>query len=139
MKNGCAREVEQLRRELEEHKAGKATGHTLSLIRRVRQEGYFRNFVCGCRGFRGGIRAGYIPRQRRELQLVAEADTHNEALPEASFAVAQRGSASGNLVLPGNIQAVTEAPILARAEGYLAKRVRGHRRSGQGGAIARRN
>ncbi len=28
----------------------------------------------------------------------------------------------GDLVLPGNIQAVTEAPILARAEGYVQRR-----------------
>jgi RND family efflux transporter MFP subunit len=35
---------------------------------------------------------------------------------------AKNGSAIGELVLPGNIQAVTEAPILARAEGYVLHR-----------------
>jgi RND family efflux transporter MFP subunit len=65
---------------------------------------------------------GYLPRQRRELQLVAEADAHKESLPEVSFAVASRAEASGTLVLPGNIQPVTEAPILARAEGYVKTR-----------------
>ena len=34
----------------------------------------------------------------------------------------RRPSAVGQLVLPGNIQAVTEAPILARAEGYVKRR-----------------
>ena len=66
--------------------------------------------------------AGYIPRHRRELQLVAEADTHNEALPQVSVMAAIRAAGRGNLVLPGNIQAVTEAPILARAEGFLKTR-----------------
>jgi RND family efflux transporter MFP subunit len=69
-----------------------------------------------------GFVAGYIPRQRRELQLVAEADTHNEALPQVSVMSAIRAEGRGNLVLPGNIQAVTEAPILARAEGFLKTR-----------------
>lgn len=66
--------------------------------------------------------AGYLPRHRQQLALSSEADTKNEALPEVSVATAVRGSANGSLVLPGNIQAVTEAPILARAEGFVQKR-----------------
>ena len=65
---------------------------------------------------------GYLPRHRRELLLSTEADSKNESLPEVSVATVVRGSASGTLVLPGNIQAVTEAPILARAEGFVQKR-----------------
>ena len=65
---------------------------------------------------------GYLPRHRRELLLSTEADSKNESLPEVSVATAVRGAASGTLVLPGNIQAVTEAPILARAEGFVQKR-----------------
>jgi RND family efflux transporter MFP subunit len=66
--------------------------------------------------------AGYVPRHRRELQLVAEAHVQQESLPEVSIMAATRGSIMGNLVLPGNIQAVTEAPILARAEGFIQRR-----------------
>ncbi|HEV2687273.1 MAG TPA: efflux RND transporter periplasmic adaptor subunit [Bryobacteraceae bacterium] len=66
--------------------------------------------------------AGYLPRHRRLLLLSTEAETKNESLPEVSVAAAIRGSANGNVVLPGNIQAVTEAPILARAEGFILKR-----------------
>jgi RND family efflux transporter MFP subunit len=66
--------------------------------------------------------AGYLPRHRRALQLVAEADTQNESLPEVSVMTARRAETRGNLVLPGNIQAVTEAPILARAEGFIQRR-----------------
>ncbi len=34
----------------------------------------------------------------------------------------ERASARDSLVLPGNIQALTEAPVLARASGYIRKR-----------------
>jgi RND family efflux transporter MFP subunit len=70
-----------------------------------------------------GFMVGYVPLHRRELQLVAEADTHNEALPQVSVMTARRAEGRGNLVLPGNIQAVTEAPILARAEGFVKTRL----------------
>jgi len=69
-----------------------------------------------------GFVIGYLPRHRRELLLSTEADSKNESLPEVSVATAVRGAANGTLVLPGNIQAVTEAPILARAEGFVQKR-----------------
>ncbi|HEY6391258.1 MAG TPA: efflux RND transporter periplasmic adaptor subunit [Bryobacteraceae bacterium] len=70
----------------------------------------------------GAFVIGYLPRHRRQLQLVAEADTQKEALPEVSFVPVTRAAVTGNLVLPGNIQAVTEAPVLARAEGFVNKR-----------------
>ncbi len=66
--------------------------------------------------------AGYVPRHRTELQLVTEAHAEEESLPDVSVMAAVRGSNMGNLVLPGNIQAVTEAPILARAEGFIQRR-----------------
>jgi len=43
--------------------------------------------------------------------------------PDVSVVAAIRASAVGDLVLPGNIQAVTEAPILARADGYVKRRL----------------
>jgi RND family efflux transporter MFP subunit len=72
--------------------------------------------------FAGAFFAGYIPHHRRQLQITAEADAESESLPEVTVVAARRASAVGDLVLPGNIQAVTEAPILARAEGYVQKR-----------------
>ena len=73
--------------------------------------------------FVGAFFLGYLPRQRQERQLVAEANAEKEALPEVSVVAAVRGSGNGNLILPGNIQAVTEAPILGRATGYLTSRL----------------
>jgi RND family efflux transporter MFP subunit len=117
-------EVEKLKRELDEQKLGKATGHHTALTHppRPSRKVIFGILVLVAALFAVAFVLGYIPRQRRELQLVAEADAHNESLPSVSFAVARRGSANGTLVLPGNIQAVTEAPILARAEGYVVHR-----------------
>jgi len=116
-------EVEQLKRELEEHKAGKASGHSaLSHPARPSKKAIFGLLVLVAAIFAVAFVLGYIPRQHRERLLVAEAEAHQESFPEASFAVAKRGSANGTLVLPGNIQAVTEAPILARAEGYVVHR-----------------
>jgi RND family efflux transporter MFP subunit len=65
---------------------------------------------------------GYIPHHRRELQITAEAHAQNDALPDVTVVTARKGSVMGDLVLPGNIQAVTEAPILARAEGFVKTR-----------------
>jgi RND family efflux transporter MFP subunit len=65
---------------------------------------------------------GYIPHHRRDLQVLAEANAQNDALPDVSVVAAKTASAVGDLVLPGNIQPVTEAPILARAEGYVQRR-----------------
>jgi len=65
---------------------------------------------------------GYVPHHQRELQIIAEASAQNEALPDVTVVAVKKASTIGDLVLPGNIQAVTEAPILARAEGYVQHR-----------------
>jgi RND family efflux transporter MFP subunit len=112
-------EIEELKRQLEQkHAATSAAEHIVQPSRHT-----IRNLVLLLLVILiGAFVAGYIPRHRRELQLVAEADTHNAALPQVSVMTARRAEGRGNLVLPGNIQAVTEAPILARAEGFLKKR-----------------
>jgi RND family efflux transporter MFP subunit len=69
-----------------------------------------------------GYYLGYLPRQKRELALAAEAKTDTEALAQVTVAPVKRSSATSSLVLPGNIQAVTEAPVLARATGYIKTR-----------------
>jgi RND family efflux transporter MFP subunit len=69
-----------------------------------------------------GFFVGYVPRQRREEVLAAEARENTASLPLVNFNKAVRSSSKSNLILPGNIQAVTEAPIVSRATGYLRKR-----------------
>lgn len=69
-----------------------------------------------------GYYLGYLPRQKRELALAAESKSDTEALPLVTVTPVTRSSATSSLVLPGNIQAVTEAPVLARATGYIKTR-----------------
>lgn len=69
-----------------------------------------------------GFFVGYLPRQRREAVLAAESKESGLALPVVNVSQVTRSDVNSQLILPGNIQAVTEAPILARATGYIRKR-----------------
>jgi RND family efflux transporter MFP subunit len=69
-----------------------------------------------------GFFLGYLPRQRREAVLAAESKAEVQSLPVVNVQVVERSASRSSLVLPGNIQAVTEAPVLARATGYIRKR-----------------
>ncbi|MBZ5596055.1 MAG: efflux RND transporter periplasmic adaptor subunit [Acidobacteriia bacterium] len=66
--------------------------------------------------------AGYLPHRKREAMLVAEAKSADEALPSVTVVGVVQSPGKVSLVLPGNIQAVTEAPVLSRATGYVRKR-----------------
>ena len=67
--------------------------------------------------------AGYIPLQKRRALIVSEAQQQEEALPRVEVVEVGRSSRTSEMELPGNIQAITEAPILARADGYLQRRM----------------
>ncbi len=71
----------------------------------------------------GGFLAGNAPRQRRETMLAAEAKTASETLPTVTVVKVVRSEPKTRLRLPGNIQAITEAPVLARASGYIKRRL----------------
>jgi RND family efflux transporter MFP subunit len=67
--------------------------------------------------------AGFIPlRQRRNL-INSESLEQAQALPRAEVIRVVRSSKNSELELPGNIQAITEAPILGRADGYIKRRL----------------
>ena len=65
---------------------------------------------------------GFLPRHRREKRLAAEAQQEESALPVVHVTTARRSPPDARMLLPGTIQAITEAPIVARADGYLRKR-----------------
>src|SRR5207253_8395379 len=67
--------------------------------------------------------AGYIPLQKRDALVRLETSEEAQALPRAEYITVGHSSAKLGLQLPGSIQAITEAPILARADGYLAHRM----------------
>ncbi len=66
--------------------------------------------------------AGYLPRQKRMTEIVSESQEQAEALPRVDVVEVGRSTTNSGLQVPGNIQAITEAPILARADGYLGRR-----------------
>ena len=67
--------------------------------------------------------AGYIPLQKRMTVIRSEAQEQEQSLPRAEVIQVERSSSNSELELPGNIQAITEAPILARADGYIQRRM----------------
>jgi len=62
------------------------------------------------------------PRQKRNLQAL-ESMRRSQDTPAVLVAKAAVAPARGELVLPGSIQAIAEAPIFARSEGYLRRRM----------------
>jgi RND family efflux transporter MFP subunit len=66
---------------------------------------------------------GFVPLQKRNATLVAEAAEQTRTLPRVEVVKVARAPSESELQLPGNIEAVTEAPILARADGYVRKRL----------------
>src|SRR5580658_5946994 len=110
-------ENESLRRQLEEHKhaqqgAKKPTAWTGLVV-----------FLVLVALAAAGYYWGYLPRQKREMVLAAESQNQTDSLPVVTVSPVTRSASTDSLVLPGNIQAVTEAPVLARANGYIKKRI----------------
>ena len=62
---------------------------------------------------------GILPRIHAEKKLAQ--DTNEMAIPQVMAIQAKEGSPAQEIVLPGNIQAFTDAPIYARTDGYLKK------------------
>ena len=72
----------------------------------------------------GAFLAGYIPLKKRDAVIVDLAhERGREALPRVEVVQVTPSSSKSELLLPGNIQAVTEAPILARSDGYIKRRL----------------
>ena len=69
-----------------------------------------------------GFLRGYLPYRHNEATLAAEADTSAKESPTVTVVSVERSAGSATLVLPGDIQAITEAPVLARASGYIGRR-----------------
>jgi RND family efflux transporter MFP subunit len=71
----------------------------------------------------GAFLAGYVPLQKRRALIVSEAHEQENALPRVEVIEVRRSANKSELELPGSIQAITEAPILARTDGYLLRRM----------------
>ena len=67
--------------------------------------------------------AGYIPLHKRQTLIRKEAMEQQQAVPRMEVIEVAPSSPNSQLELPGNIEAITEAPILARANGYIKRRM----------------
>ncbi|MFZ0594050.1 MAG: efflux RND transporter periplasmic adaptor subunit [Bryobacteraceae bacterium] len=67
--------------------------------------------------------AGYLPLRKRMILVAGEARSEAAALPRVETIKVGRSPRKSGLELPGNIQATTEAPVLARADGYIKQRM----------------
>ena len=111
-------EIADLKRRLEEQKkAGEARASKPSPVTLVLLALIAVGLIIG------GFLAGNAPRQRRETMLAAEAKSASEALPVVTVVKVARSDPKTQLSLPGSIQAITEAPVLARASGYVKRRL----------------
>jgi len=66
--------------------------------------------------------SGYLPIQDRRQVLAAESRQEQQAVPRVETVTVARSDRQSGLTLPGNIQPIAEAPILARADGYIKQR-----------------
>ena len=67
--------------------------------------------------------AGYIPLEKRTTVIRREAAEREQGVPRVDVIEVGRAASKSELELPGSIEAVTEAPILARADGYIKRRL----------------
>ena len=68
------------------------------------------------------IAAGLPARLHRERTLQASVESTREQLPIVNVTAVRQAPANTALELPGDLQAMIESPIFARADGYLVKR-----------------
>ena len=119
------RENEQLRRELETLRSG-ATAVTSALSSRPgwkpSKTTIFAMMLFALTLVVVAFFAGYLPRQHRRSVVIAEAHREEQALPRVQVVKVERADGKTGLQLPGSMQAINEAPILARTDGYMKSR-----------------
>jgi len=116
------RENEELRRQLQEHQAH---AHGASPKRLWHPSGLtVAVIVLGLTVLiAAAFFAGYIPLRKRQALIRAEAQEYEQALPRVEVIRVERSPRQSDLLLPGSMEPVTEAPILARADGYIKRRL----------------
>ncbi|HEY2011907.1 MAG TPA: efflux RND transporter periplasmic adaptor subunit [Bryobacteraceae bacterium] len=120
------RENQELRRQLEELSGAKHAGVDGGLPRKMWHPSaitIWSIFLAVVVLSAVGFLSGYIPLEKRRSVIAGEAHEQERALPRVEVIEVARASGKSMLQLPGSIQAITEAPILARADGYILRRM----------------
>jgi len=71
----------------------------------------------------GMLALGYWPRAARARKLAAANQANQHELPAVTVVLVKEASADAELELPGNVQALTETALFARADGYIKQRL----------------
>jgi membrane fusion protein, multidrug efflux system len=71
----------------------------------------------------GLLTVGAVPRLQRQAQLAETVSVAHTSVPAVSVVSPHLAAAAADVVLPGNIHAIEETPIYARANGYLRRRL----------------
>jgi RND family efflux transporter MFP subunit len=120
------RENQELRRQLEELKGAGHSGAETGLYGKLWRPSavtIWSILLLVATIFVVAFLSGYIPLQKRRAVIAGEAHEQERALTRVEVIEVGRASGKSMLQLPGNIQAITEAPILARADGYVLRRM----------------
>ncbi len=120
------RENEELRRQLQEHKRVAHGSPHAPVAGKVWHPSSITIWAIALGAallIAAAFLGGYIPLKKRQSIILNQAREQEEALPRVEVIEVGRSSTKSDLELPGNIQAVTEAPILARADGYVKTRM----------------
>jgi membrane fusion protein, multidrug efflux system len=118
------KEIEDLKRQLQQHK--NASSPHAHLAEKTWQPSSFAiwSIVLGLTVLIvAAFFVGWIPLHKRQALIYAEAREQEEAVPRVEVIEVARSAPKSDLQLPGSIQALTEAPILARANGYIKTRM----------------
>jgi RND family efflux transporter MFP subunit len=119
------RENEELKRQIQELKAaGNGASHTAApRMWRPSSTSIWAIFLGVTILILVAFLAGYIPFRKRREVIAGEARAQEQALPRMEVMRVGRSAGKSEIELPGNIQAITEAPILARSDGYIQRRL----------------
>jgi RND family efflux transporter MFP subunit len=71
----------------------------------------------------GVLTVGAVPRLQRHAQLAETVGVAPSSAPSVNVVRPRLAAAATDVMLPGNIQAIEETPIYARANGYLRRRL----------------
>jgi RND family efflux transporter MFP subunit len=116
------RENHDLKRQLQELQAPADRRH-LGTMWRPSAITIWAIFLAACVLTAVAFLAGYLPLQKRRAVVVAEEQEQERALPRVEVIEVARAGSRSELELPGSIQPIAEAPILARADGYIKQRM----------------
>jgi RND family efflux transporter MFP subunit len=71
--------------------------------------------------FAGMFAAGWMPQHRRQLALVEDAEQMKSGPIRVAVIKPTRAQALGEMILPGEVQAVREVSVYARTNGYIKR------------------